>query len=460
MMKKGQHSKKYFTTRTYVLELLSDELKLSKATISKYISECGLYAPFDLEKIQVIRDHYNFVRENEHKNRSEAAAKVPRANKGNVSEETKKKISDAKKGKPAWNKGLPGRKHTYEEKLHQSDKMKAWHSKHQGNILDVCEKTGYSPSYCLKHFPHTLDNHKAIFDIDNINDKKAGKPHSSFEEKELVDFLSTIYSGEIIENDRKILGKELDIYIPGKNIAIEYNGLFWHSTFYNKDKNYHKNKTDLCEQKGIRLIHIFSDEWRDKKDICKSIIASALGIYKERIFARLCVIKEVDKKEAKQFFEKNHIHGSAQMFRAIGLYYRDELVMCCSFRKMFVSNKKYEKCIELSRMASKLNTQVIGGFSRLMMHSGYRYVESFIDRGKFDGSGYESTLWHRMKNTPIDYWYTDGKTRFGRQSFMKRSCLKKWPSSDPNKSEEMLCAENGLYRIYGSGNCKMYWEFS
>ena len=461
MMNKGQHTKKYLTTRAYVLDLLSEELEVSKATVSKYISECNLFAPFDEDKIQIIRDHYQYIRDNEHNNRSNALKGKEPINKGkHHTEETKKKISESRKGIPNRNKGLPGKKHTYDEKLHQSEKMKEWHKSHKGNILEVCEKTGYSPAYCLRHFPYKIENSKAIFDIESITDTKTGKPKSSFEEKEIVGFIKSIYNDEIIENDRKVLdGKELDIYIPGKNVAIEYDGIFWHSSCYNKDKYYHKNKTDKCAEKNIRLIHIFSDEWRDKKDICKSIIASSLGIYEKRIFARECSIVEVSKKEAKQFFEANHIHGSSRMFRAIGLRYRDELVMCCSFRKMFMSNSKYEKCVELARMASKLNTQVIGGFSRLMKYSGYKYVESFVDKSKFNGFGYDSTFWHRMKDTPLDYWYTDGKNRYNRQQFMKKSCLKKWPNSDPSKSEESICEENGLYRIYGCGNMKLYWEF-
>jgi len=61
-------------------------------------------------------------------------------------------------------------------------------------------------------------------------------------------------------NDRKILkGKEIDIYIPEYNLAIEFNGLYWHSEIY-KDKNYHLNKTEECLKNNIQLIHIFEDE--------------------------------------------------------------------------------------------------------------------------------------------------------------------------------------------------------
>jgi hypothetical protein len=91
-------------------------------------------------------------------------------------------------------------------------------------------------------------------------------------EIELLEFIKSIESSEIIENDRKVLnGQELDIYIPSKNIAIEFNGLYWHSELF-KDKNYHLNKTELCEKNNIRLIHIFEDEWSLYKENIKKLL--------------------------------------------------------------------------------------------------------------------------------------------------------------------------------------------
>ena len=51
-------------------------------------------------------------------------------------------------------------------------------------------------------------------------------------------------------NKKKTSPLELDIYIPSHNLAIEFDGLYWHSEIH-KPSNYHLNKTELCEEHRI-----------------------------------------------------------------------------------------------------------------------------------------------------------------------------------------------------------------
>ncbi len=88
-------------------------------------------------------------------------------------------------------------------------------------------------------------------------------------EQEIVKYLKLIGITGIQQSNRGILKQlELDIYIPSHNIAIEYDGLYWHSNKF-KPNNYHLNKTELCEKKGIQLIHIFENEWVYEQDLVK-----------------------------------------------------------------------------------------------------------------------------------------------------------------------------------------------
>ena len=211
-----------------------------------------------------------------------------------------------------------------------------------GNVVDVgitALMSGNTKSCGCKHYPETdalslakeyhvcistIKKFKKILfgkgiyklsyqqnkDFDNYMNTKYKNKGVSKGEKEVVTFVKSISKGEVIENDRNIIApKELDVYIPEKNFAIEYNGLYWHSEGGDCYSDYHLNKTKMCMNKGIRLLHIYENEWRDKQDICKSMIASALGVYERKEFARKCEVREVtDRKTVIDFFEQNLIH--------------------------------------------------------------------------------------------------------------------------------------------------------
>lgn len=83
-------------------------------------------------------------------------------------------------------------------------------------------------------------------------------------EQYIIDKLD--YQGTIKRNDRTIIKpKELDIYIPELKLAIEYNGIYWHSIESGADKYVHRNKSVACRNLGIRLIHIFEFEDLDEQ---------------------------------------------------------------------------------------------------------------------------------------------------------------------------------------------------
>lgn len=301
---------------------------------------------------------------------------------------------------------------------------------------------------------------------------------SSYFEKEVTEFVKSIYPNKIIENDRKIIKpKELDIYIPNKNVAIECDGLYWHSTeqltskgqfiFSSDEKKHYKNKqlikTLLCEEKGIRLIHIFEDEWNTKKEICKSIIASSLGIYKQKIFARKCEVKEINLEDWKKFLHENHIQDYTFAEYRLGLYYKDELVQGIGITK---SNHKQGE-IELNRMVTKLNTQVIGGFSKLMNNSikmwNFSKIYSYISRRLFDGKGYYASNFKIVKINEPTYFYVKHGQRFPRYNFMKNKIKKMYDMGElsywnENETEELIMNKNQFGRLYDCGTIKVVYH--
>lgn len=282
----------------------------------------------------------------------------------------------------------------------------------------------------------------------------------SLPEKEVLSFVKNIFNGVIDTNNRTIIApKELDIYIPSKKVAIEYNGLRFHSTQFAKDSTYHLDKTKACLKKGIRLIHVYENEWRDKQDIVKSMIASALGIYERKIYARNCEVKEVTDKECvKKLFNENHIQGAVNRYTlCLGLYYNDELVQACVFGKQHFGRNGD---IELYRMVTLKYTQVLGGFSKIMKHCPYNKVVSYVSLRHFDAKGYYNSGWTLDHISAPSFDIVKDKKLYSRHLFKKQRCLKMFDNVTQDMTEQEMQELNGFYRIYDCGTYKVVWNRS
>lgn len=275
----------------------------------------------------------------------------------------------------------------------------------------------------------------------------------SYVEKDLVDFVKSVYQGEIIENTRKVITPfELDVYIPEKKLAIEFNGDYWHSENVLSDKNYHRNKTMMCNEQNIRLIHIFEYEWCNKKEICKSLIKSALGLYDKTIYARQCTVKELDIYDYNDFLDENHLQGSLNSAIRYGLYYQNELVAVIGFGK-----SRFKKDdIELHRFCCKLSYHIPGAFSKLIKYSNIKHFISFIDLAHFTGNGYKSLGFKELSITEPNYKWVKGYealNRFSTQKHKLKELLKENYNEDLTETENMEM--NGYAKIYDSGNMKV-----
>jgi len=237
-------------------------------------------------------------------------------------------------------------------------------------------------------------------------------------EKELIKFLKSL---DLIftEKDRNILnGKELDIYIPSKNIAIEFDGLYWHSELF-KDKRYHLNKTEECLNKNIQLIHIFEDEWVFKQDIVKSRLKQILGINNsERIHTKEYEIKEIDSKIKNEFLNKYHIQGEDRSLIKLGAFYNDELM------SVMTLSKNIKSIYKLSRFCSNDNYHIPGIAGKLLLYfkNNYQWNEiySYTDRRWSEGNLYYKIGFELDSITKLNYWYIKRLDRINRFNLGKR----------------------------------------
>lgn len=151
-------------------------------------------------------------------------------------------------------------------------------------------------------------------------------------ELELQSFFESL-NIDYIANSRQIIKPyELDIFLPEYNVAIEFDGLYWHSDEF-VTKNYHKMKTDMCEEIGIRLIHIFEDEWAFKKDLIKWKLKEILNkdIF-ENVEFNSCIIKEINDKIKDNFIDEYDLRNKSQNSDLnIGCFYKNDLIYVMTF---------------------------------------------------------------------------------------------------------------------------------
>lgn len=278
----------------------------------------------------------------------------------------------------------------------------------------------------------------------------------------ITDFLNK-NNIKYITNSRKIIPPfEVDVYLPEHNLGIELNGMYWHGELNGKDKNYHLNKTLLSHEKGIQLIHILDEEIINKPEIVLSKLRNKLNILTTRIYARKCVVKKIGGNVKKQFLTTTHLQGgNTKDSINLGLYYDDKLISVMSFAKRKIT--RGEPMWEISRFASELNTQVVGGFSKLFKYFTKNYkpqkLITYADLrwSTFDVNKtvYSKTGFKFINRTPPNYWYfyrPNNKEKFHRYTFRKNKLVSE--GFDHNKTEWEIMKERGFDRIWDCGNLK------
>lgn len=281
----------------------------------------------------------------------------------------------------------------------------------------------------------------------------------SNQEKEVSNFVKSLVPSAQ-ENSRPAFmkGKELDIYIPELNLAIEYCGLFWHTTQWKKEPNYHREKFILCRDHGVSLITIFSDEWLNKKELIKKMIEYRLGkLQAIKIRGSDCEIRPISMPEQKEFFNLYHASGYSRSLFAYGLYYGDILITGLTFRKPYAVKEK--GTIEICRLANNYNYMVYGGFSKLLkvaateLSRSFNKLITYSDCRFGQGEVYKKNGFTYVRHSPPNYWYTKGEVREFRFKHRRQDKL-----NHLGKTEKEQTEEQGFFAIYDCGHYK--WEMN
>lgn len=280
----------------------------------------------------------------------------------------------------------------------------------------------------------------------------------------------------VVRRDRTIIGpKELDIFLPEHNLAVEFCGMYWHShgdrEDEKKNKHRHAEKHHLCAEKGIRLITLYETEWQERPQVIKRMLRNAIGKARGRVMARKCEVGRPTPQEARAFYERYHPQGGAGHGEHYGLYYRGKLVACMRFN--YGGNDRgaaaKERQWTLGRYATRVT--VSGGASRLfkafLKDVNPPTVKSFSDNRWFSGDTYPALGFTLEEHVLPDYQVWSPKIGLRPKPHYQRRVLPKRleehgmaeafdPKTDPRTEAEMTYLM-GARRIYDCGKKRWQW---
>jgi hypothetical protein len=277
-------------------------------------------------------------------------------------------------------------------------------------------------------------------------------PKESKGQLEVYDFVRSISLDAVLSSRDLIAPKEIDVLVPSAKLAIEYNGLYWHSAANISNKNYHEMKRKLVEEAGYSFFMIFEDEWRDRRHIVESMIRHRLKSRGEILDARKLRITEIDNKTAANFFEASHLEGHAMCSSCLALVDSSgRIVAAMSLRRPFHASRA-SASIEVARSACLPGITIRGWIGKLTVAAlkkaksqGYESLVSYVDARIGNGKGYLSAGWEleSMPRTPR-FWWTDFHDRFNRFKF----------KADKNSglSQFEVANDAGVTEIWGCGN--------
>lgn len=267
---------------------------------------------------------------------------------------------------------------------------------------------------------------------------------------------------------------EADIYIPEKNVAIEYNGSFFHKTLpddgNSKPRMYHNQKFYSFRELGIKLISIFDVDWETKREKIKQYLKDLLLLVQTRIYARKTEIRKIDYKTANTLYDQFHLLGKTTVQSvSYGLYYNDGLLACMSFQKgRYKEENKPVWC--LTRFVTKSGYSIVGGASKLLSQFEKEYspsiLVSYSDNDYFSGNLYLKLGFVCDGDTgnPRYYWFC-GDREIKREQCQLKYLSKLYPdlykeSDGKGNREDYIMLKLGAKKVFRSGHTKWIKKYS
>ena len=246
------------------------------------------------------------------------------------------------------------------------------------------------------------------------------------------------------------------------NIIRYNNNIIIYKTLIPNKRTELNDLKRMYKKLGNNVIIIFEDEYIHNKNIVLSKIKHICKINtnKEKIQARKCIIKEIDKQTSKNFLEKNHIQGYVASTIYLGCFYKDNLIGVMTLKKETNTSNKWE----LTRLATDNNFVCNGVGGKLFKYfvKNYDFIEikSFADKRWTNN---ENNIYIKLgfscsSFSHPEYRYIDviNNTRCHKFGFRKQILIKKYPNENLSidMAEREMTEKLGFYPIWDCGLIK------
>lgn len=274
-------------------------------------------------------------------------------------------------------------------------------------------------------------------------------PKGSLWQVEVYEFVKR-YCPDVESSNRKVIHPlEIDVFVPSKNFGIECNGLFYHCEQNpNFSKDHLNAKTNKAVAAGVKIMHVFEDEWKNSRDLVEAMILHRLGLDTKKVDARKCTVVLLDVTTRRRFFHDNHLDGDVKSKVSWGLSYSGEIVAALSLRK---PGQKYQDSLEVARFANLKGANVRGALGKLMKvaeeytsMNGFKSLMTYVDRRIGEGESYQAVGFKPIRQTALRFWWTDRKNY---------RLMREEVQAGDGRSEKENADLRGVCRIYG---CKNY----
>lgn len=331
-----------------------------------------------------------------------------------------------------------------EVKQHFKDAMRAKygveHALQDKSISARQQQTAYDTNMANNGVPYACLLPQCI----NAQGKIVSSINKSFGDR--LDELGIEYSFE-----RRLDNMSYDICIESQKTLVEIDPSYTHSAVpnhwnQNRNKYYHRDKSQTAIQNGYRCIHIF--DWDDKEKILNMLRP------KQSIYARKCRIYRLNKQVAVDFLNQHHLQGSCRgQLLCLGLVYEGDIVQVMTFGRPRYDSKH---SVELLRLCTKTGFNVIGGASKLFSYATSEYglsdIISYCDLSKFDGKVYDKIVMTKIRLTPPQEVWSKGKEKITANLLRARGYDQIFKTCyGKGTSNEELMLEHGWLPVYDCG---------